>query len=290
MEVERTVMTNRANPRLDIPLAASLLAILATVGCGTKPSEPTAAVKEITTEKTGIRMVLVPAGALLTGEEDQKEAPRKVQIDSFWIDKCEVTQESYERIVGKNPSLKKGPRNPVERVSWLDAINYCNLRSRREGLQPCYDLETLECNFNANGYRLPTEAEWEYACRAGSRTRYSFGNDASQLGDYAWFKGNAGTDLHPVGQKKPNAWGLHDVHGNVWEWCHDWYSEAPDDNAPAKNPTGPASGDRRVLRGGSRNSDAKDCRAASRSSETPGFADACFGAEFYGFRCVRKAE
>ncbi len=283
-------MTRKLTHYVRMLLVAWFSAAFAALGCGTKPSEPTTTVKEITTEKTGIRMVLVPGGTFLMGDEEQKEKLRKVEVGPFWIDKYEVTQESYERIVGKNPSLKKGPQNPVERVSWLDAINYCNLRSRREGLQPCYNLETLECNFESNGYRLPTEAEWEYACRAGSQTRYSFGNNASQLGDYAWFKGNSGNDLHPVGQKKPNAWGLHDMHGNVWEWCHDWFSEAPEDNAPTKNPTGPSSGTRRVLRGGARSSDAKDCRSAARTSETPGFADVCFGAEFYGFRCVRKAE
>jgi len=213
-----------------------------------------------------------------------------VQISAFCMDKFEVTQKAYKALMGKSPAKFEGDDRPVERPSWLYAIRYCNLRSLREGLKPCYNLDTQACDFSADGYRLPTEAEWEYACRAGTTTRYSFGSDAAQLGDHAWFKGNAGGATHPVGQKRPNPWGLCDMHGNVAEWCHDIYAADAYAKGEAKDPTGPKAGDERVLRGGSWGASADACRSAARKSEPPGFADVCFGYEQYGFRCVRRAE
>ena len=119
--------------------------------------------------KSGVEMMLIPAGWFVMGDKQGEvdEILHKVYIDSFYIDKYPVTQEEYEKVMGENPSRWKGSKNPVEQIRWSDAVKYCNARSRLEGLQPCYDLETWECNFDANGYRLPTEAEWEYACRAG---------------------------------------------------------------------------------------------------------------------------
>ena len=113
--------------------------------------------------------------------------------------------------MGTNPSRWKGGTNPVEQLRWSDAAKFCNKRSEAEGLQPCYDLSTLKCNFDANGYRLPTEAEWEYACRANTATAYFFGDNPAKLGDYAWFEKNAGGKTRPVGQKRPNPWGLYDM-------------------------------------------------------------------------------
>jgi formylglycine-generating enzyme required for sulfatase activity len=151
-------------------------------GCKRKdPNETPQKTAEVPGEikdAAGTEMVQIPAGRFTMGDEKEVDAtPHEVSISSFYIDKYLVTQEQYEKVMGGNPSRWKGDKNPVEQVRWSDAVKYCNARSVKEGLQPCYDLQTWECNFEANGYRLPTEAEWEYACRAGSKTNYFFGND-----------------------------------------------------------------------------------------------------------------
>ena len=246
--------------------------------------------KEIT--GTGIEMVRVPGGTFEMGDnrgEDDEKPVHKVTVGPFWIDTHEVTQESYQELVGQNPSKFKNPKNPVEQVGWFAAIRYCNMRSLKEHRTPCYDIKTLKCDFSADGYRLPTEAEWEYACRAGTRTAYSFGNDVGNLGHYAWFEDNAGKKPHPVGQKKPNPWGLYDMHGNVWEWCQDFYDETYYAHSPTDAPCNLQKADERVLRGGGWDAPADSCRSAVRASEEPGLADVCFGYDAYGFRCVRKA-
>lgn len=258
-------------------------------GAGSPP--PSAAPETITTP-SGIVMVKVPGGEFLMGDqagEDDEKPVHPVRVEGFLMDVHEVTQESYQQLTGRNPSKFPGADRPVDQVSWYNAaVLYCNMRSMREGLQPCYDPETGECDFSRSGYRLPTEAEWEYACRAGATTRFSFGDDAGQLARYGWFKENSEKKTHPVGQKTPNAWGLFDMHGNVMEWCHDRYAEDYYRQSPRDNPTGPEEGDECVLRGGSWSTSADRCRAAARYSETPQFADACFGSDNYGFRCVRK--
>jgi acetoin utilization deacetylase AcuC-like enzyme len=176
----------------------------------------------------------------------------------------------------------------LEQVNWTDAALYCNDRSIAEGLEPCYDEQTWECNFDANGYRLPTEAEWEYACRAGTTTQYNFGNDPRALGDHAWFAENSGSRTQPVGQKKPNRWGLFDMHGNVAEWCNDWYRADYYAEGPERNPRGPATGTERVIRGGAWNSSAESCRSSYRASD-PSLDDTCLANDAIGFRCVRNA-
>jgi formylglycine-generating enzyme required for sulfatase activity len=172
----------------------------------------------------------------------------------------EVTQEQYEAVTGKNPSKFKGPNNPVEMVSWEDVTAFCKKLSDK----------------TRKTVRPPTEAEWEYTCRAGSKTAYCFGNDASNLSDYAWFDQNSDKKTHPVGLKKPNAFGLYDMHGNVWEWCSDWqnsYANLPAGKAGAKNvdPQGPASGVNRVMRGGCVHFNRWDCRSARRGWNDPDY-------------------
>jgi len=279
-------------------VAVCLLVLFCLTACNQGPkAEPAAevkpaAVRTITTPG-GLTMAFIPAGEFEMGDDngDADEKPaHKVQLSPFYMDTHEVTQKAYEALVQQNPSKSKGPDKPVEQVDWYHAVLFCNLRSLKEGLKPCYEPKTLACDFNANGYRLPTEAEWEYACRAGTRDKYSFGNDGAKLKTCAWFKANAGQAPHPVGQKAPNPWGLYDMHGNVAEWCHDFYSETFYSLSPAQDPHGPASGDKCVLRGGSWRTGEDGCGSAARNSETLRFADACFGSDACGFRCVRSGK
>ena len=253
---------------------------------------PSARPNKITTPN-GLTLVLLPAGEFSMGDDagDADEKPaHTVQVNAFYMDAHEVTQQAYASLMQKNPSKSTGPDKPVEQVDWYHAVLYCNLRSLKEGLKPCYDSTTLAGDFTADGYRLPTEAEWEYACRAGTREKYSFGNDPARLKVCAWFKDNAGQTTHPVGQKAPNAWGLYDMHGNVAEWCHDFYHENYYQKNEKKDPRGPSTGGKCVLRGGSWRSSADGCRSSARNSETLRFADACFGSDAYGFRCVRRTK
>jgi formylglycine-generating enzyme required for sulfatase activity len=263
------------------------------VGCK-KVEEAAAPAKAPTIVKTKseIDAVLIPAGSFRMGSEAGQEDERpvhEVRLDAFLMDRTEITQAQYAKYTKPNPSHFKGPNRPVEMVSWANAALFCNKRSRAEGLTPCYDEETAECNFEADGYRLPTEAEWEYACRAGGAGEYDFGNDSGKLQAHAWFADNAGKQTHPAAQKKPNAWGLFDMHGNVAEWCNDVYDKGYYAASSAENPRGPKEGEKYVLRGGAWNSSAKACRSAYRVGEDPGFQDACFARDALGFRCVRKA-
>ena len=203
-----------------------------------------------------LEMVGLPAGQFLMGSPDSDpdasdfEKPQhQVQVNSFAIGKYPVTQAQYQAVMGTNPSFfKNNPQNPVENVNWNDAQAFCQKLSQITG----------------KTYRLPTEAEWEYACRAGTTTRYYFGDDANQLEDYAWYDGNSGGKTHPVGQKKPNAWGLYDMSGNVWEWCednsHNNYIGAPKDGSAWLT----NDNDYHILRGGSWYDDPNSCRSAYR--------------------------
>src|SRR6266536_618271 len=258
------------------------------------PATPSAVQKEIASPNQGTTnasaMVQIPGGKFVMGDKDEVDAPpHEVVVSSFSMDKNLVTQEQFQKIMGTNPSRWKGDKNPVEQLRWSDAVRFCNKRSELEGLQPCYDLKTLNCNFDANGYRLPTEAEWEYACRAGTTTAYFFGDSPAKLGDYAWFDRNSGGHPRPVGQKQPNAWGLYDMAGNVWEWCNDFYKVDYYQEAPRQDPKGPDEAQNKVLRGGAWRFSADNCRSAYRYNESPGYSDVCFGYDIYGFRCVRKA-
>ena len=224
--------------------------------------------KEIAADLGGgvkLRMVLIPAGEFLMGspdsdkyaEDDEKPQHRVRIAQPFYLGEHVVTQEQWEAVMGGNPSNFKGPNNPVENVSWDDCQKFLDKLNRRPGNQ-------------AGVFQLPTEAQWEYACRAGSTTNYCFGDEESGLGEYAWYGANSGSKTHPVGEKKPNAWGLYDMHGNVWEWCADWHDGGYYARSPIDDPTGPTGSSDRVFRGGGWNRPAGLCRSASRRSRWPG--------------------
>jgi formylglycine-generating enzyme required for sulfatase activity len=281
----------------NLPSLLTILGACLLTGCGRpaqtpQPSASSTAPSNTITTPTGLTMVLLPAGEFIMGDDsgdDDEKPAHKVQVSGFYMDIHETTQKAYEGLMEKNPSKSKGPDKPVEQVDWYHAVLYCNLRSLKESLKPCYDPKSLVCDFTANGYRLPTEAEWEYACRAGTQTRFSCGNEPARLGACAWFKANASQTTHPVGQKQANPWGLYDMHGNVAEWCHDFYSDNYYQKKEGNDPRGPGAGTKCVLRGGGWRGSDDACRSSARNSETPRFADACFGSDGYGFRCVRRA-
>jgi len=217
-----------------------------------------------------MEFVLIPAGSFYMGspesekDRDSDEGPvRRVQITKpFYMGKYEVTQDQYIAVMGTNPSHFSGRNLPVESVQWDEAVAFCE-KAR-------------------NGARLPTEAEWEYSCRSGTETRFSYGDDPDylQLSEYAWNRTNSERQTHRVGQKEPNSYGLYDMHGNIWEWCADWWAGSYR-NAPSVDPTGPSNGKSRVVRGGSWSYIPRNCRSANRSRFTP-------GSRYYGvgFRIV----
>ena len=185
---------------------------------------------------------------------DSDNLKREVRISKdFFISKFEVTQAEYREIMGTNPSVKEtgiGDDHPVNGVSWYDAVEFCNKLSIKEGLKPCYKgrAQSIQCDFSANGYRLPTEAEWEYAARGGRISKgfpYAGSEDIDNVG---WYMENAGLKCHPVGEKQPNELGIYDMSGNVWEWCWDWHASFP--AGAVADPTGPSAGSTRVCRGG----------------------------------------
>ena len=182
----------------------------------------------------------------------------------FYLGVTEVTQGQYQAVMGKTPSVfRMSDDLPVERVSWFDAIEFCIKLSDKETQQPRYRIEDKTVTFTGGyGYRLPTEAEWEYACRAGSTTRYPFGDDENGLGEYAWYHKNAGGKTHPVGQKRANVWGLHDMMGNVWEWCWDGYAVDYYKGSTVDDPHGATKSEGRVVRGGSWNGNPLASRSA----------------------------
>jgi formylglycine-generating enzyme required for sulfatase activity len=250
--------------------------------------------KEVTLDLgDGMKMefTLIPAGEFMMGSHQSPEdvvkafglpeifvvylrnehPQHRVRISkAFYLGKCEVTQEQWKAIMGTNPSFRKGAKLPVETVSWIDCqalINKLNEKFGRPGVK----------------FSLPTEAQWEYACRGGNSTRFSFGDDKASLGEYAWYGRNSDKKTHPVGRKKPNSWGLYDMHGNVGEWCADWYDEGYYKQSPPSDPTGPPKGTSRVLRGGSFYDDLPDYfRCADRYHDHPGYRY-----YRYGFRVAR---
>jgi formylglycine-generating enzyme required for sulfatase activity len=271
-------------------LTAFLVAALFN-GCGQKTAAPPAIDDQLVKSACGLTMVKIPGGEFIMGANDgpiDVKPAHSVKIDGFLMDQTLVPQEVYEKIMGTNPSRRKNPKNPVEQATWTAAVKFCNARSVQEGLTPCYDLKTWECNFSANGYRLPTEAEWEYACRAGTTTKYFFGDNDQELKAYAWFQDNSDGKPHIVGQKKPNPWKLYDMAGNLWEWCNDYYGTKYYRNSPHDNPRGPSQGEKRVLRGGAWSSSPDNCASWARNCDESGATDVCLTMDSSGFRCVRQ--
>jgi formylglycine-generating enzyme required for sulfatase activity len=229
------------------------------------------------TNSIGMKFVLIPAGSFSMGSPEAEpgrstdESPQHLVTltSAFYLGVTEVTQGQWQTIMGDNPSRFRDADRPVENVSWSDCQEFLRRLNERE---------------KTDRYRLPSEAEWEYACRAGSSTRFSFGDDVGlsatgdklryyfgdQRGDldsYAWYGNISGNQTHPVAQKKPNAWGLYDIYGNAAEWCADWYGPYPDSRVT--DPKGPSQGTSRVLRGGSYGFDTWSVRSARRESRPP---------------------
>lgn len=238
-------------------------------------------------------MIFVEGGSFTMGCSDEQggdcrdnEKPTsQVTVSSFYIMKYEVTQELYQEVMGKKSSYFNGDNLPVECVKWYDTIEFCNALSLKEGFTPVYNKDnyTVSANWCSNGYRLPTEAEWEYAARGGNQSKgykYSGSNNADDVG---WYSENSRDKTHLVGTKQANELDIYDMSGNVFEWCWDWYY---DYTAESKtNPRGASSGSYRVLRSGSWDRDAVDLRSTYRNSNHP----ACSGRDV-GFRVVRNAE
>ncbi|THV32919.1 formylglycine-generating enzyme family protein [Glycomyces buryatensis] len=211
-------------------------------------------------------MIALPAGTV-TLNDRRTERSWTVELQPYRIGACPVTQEEYAAVTGEHPSAAKGDRLPVESVSWLDTVAFCNALSEREGLTPAYALDGANVHWNtaADGYRLPAEAEWEYACRAGTT-----GPRYGDLDEIAWYRGNSDERPHEVGTKLPNDWGLHDTLGNVWEWCFDLYDPE-------------VYGTYRVLRGGAWFDEHWSCRAGVRRRSMMDFR-----IEDIGFRLARN--
>ena len=224
-----------------------------------------------TSEETAPRMIEVTGGTFQMGSNygDEDEKPvHQVTVSSFLIGKYEVTQAEWQEVMGTNPSEWKGDNLPVENVTWFEAVDYCNRLSSREGLTPCYSGsgESITCDWSANGYRLPTEAEWEFAARGGNQSNHHVYSGSGTIGSVAWYESNSSDRTHSVGSKNKNELGIHDMSGNVWEWCWDWYDSGYYAKSPGLDPRGAGSGSCRVLRGGSWNYDDYYCRVANRGN------------------------
>ncbi len=246
-------------------------------------------------------LVYIPSGSFIMGSPDgmgsSDEHPQhKVELTQpFLMAATPVTQGQYEALMGKNPSYFKyrtdNLRHPVENVNWFDAVRYCNALSAKESLKSAYLIKgkgnTAEViELKSDGYRLPTEAEWEYGCRAGTRSAYFFGDNARELSKYAWFGEGSEGSTHPVGEKQVSPWGMYDIYGNVWEWCWDWHSDAytPDPSGTSIDPKGTSEGPNRVVRGGSYWYSTSRARSAYRLRRRPGY-----WCRYQGFRPLRPA-
>ena len=237
-------------------------------------------------------MVYVKAGTFIMGspesEEDRSdnEIQHKVTISKdFYIGKYEVTQREYKAVMGTNPSKYKGDNRPVETVSWYNAVEYCNKLSEKEGLTKAYTIDgtTVTLNNNATGYRLPTEAQWEYAARGGNKSQGYKYSGSDTVDSVAWHSGNSDSSTHNVGTKAANELGIYDMSGNVYEWCYDWYDDYS--SGSVTDPEGSSTGSYRVFRGGIWRYDSGYCRVAFRHSGYPSFSY-----HLIGFRLLLPAQ
>ncbi|MEI6385263.1 MAG: formylglycine-generating enzyme family protein [Spirochaetota bacterium] len=241
-----------------------------------------------------IDLVAVTGGSFTMGSpmiqagRRDNEVEHAVTVSGFRIGKTEITQVQYQAVMGRNPSyfsrLDNAPRHPVEQVSWYDALAFCNKLSAMEGLSPAYEYKGMKISHvaTATGYRLPTEAEWEYAARGGAMADGTLYAGSVSLGEAAWFYGNSDQWTHPFGQLKANGLGLVDMSGNIWEWCYDWYGDYP--TKAGVDPVGGTSGPYRVLRGGSWGSAADYCTVSNRNYNYPNYRH-----YYVGFRVVAPA-
>ena len=244
-------------------------------------------VEETIGDKSKCAMVLVSLGSFNMGTlykysnaTNSAYSPHKVTLTKdFWMGTYAVTQTLWESVMGSNPSHFKGANRPVENVSWFDVVEFCNNLSNHEGLEPAYTIngKNVTCNWSAKGYRLPTEAEWEYSARANQDFVYAGSDDVN---DIAWHDGNSGKKTHPVGQKSPNAFGLYDMSGNIREWVWDRFGDYT--SGSHTDPTGPDSGPSRVSRGGDWSNDARFSRVSFRF-----YYDPTYRSSGLGFRLVR---
>ena len=243
-------------------------------------------------------LVLLPGGRFMMGSpegEEGREANEvlhEVELSPFFMCRTEVTNDQWKAVMGSSPSDCEygcGDKQPVQNVTWVQATEYMNALTERENAMFPTEARTRCYEGDGNstwvegctGYRLPSEAEWEYAARAGTRTAYSFGDDPGKLGEHAWFVGNSGENTHPVGEKLANPWGLKDMHGNVWEWVWDRYDDN-DNHKVTRDPRGPQNGDLRVLRGDSFRGVPRGLRSAHRFTVRPTDPSGLLG-----FRCAR---
>jgi formylglycine-generating enzyme required for sulfatase activity len=235
-------------------------------------------------------MVQIPGGEFMMGSDRGRldERPvRSVKVKESWIMKCPVTQREYDSLMNVNPSNFKHDHKPVQNISWFDAVRFCNKWSIKDGLTPVYgfdkDTNAVWIRFQHDGYRLPTEAEWEYACRAGTGTEFHWGDLDSEWDKYAWHDRNSDDQVHVVATRRPNAWGLYDMTGNVFEWCNDWYAADYYSFNECDNPKGPSQdfGEYRVMRGGAWAYDPLRLRSAARLKRDPNLTD-----DVSGFRCI----
>jgi formylglycine-generating enzyme required for sulfatase activity len=237
-----------------------------------------------------VDLKLIPAGSFMMGSpegeegRDSDEGPQhRVHLSSFQMASTPVTEAQWNRVmVASRKEAGDATERPKVGVSWLEAVRFCNALSRHEKLDPAYDEDEADSpslNASSNGYRLPTEAQWEYACRACTTTRFWSGDSEDDLARVGWYASNNGTSPEPVASKPANPFGLYDMHGNAWESCQDWFGSYGADEE--HNPAGPRDGSARVMRGGSSGDDARGCRSADRDRGDPGY-----GYDDVGFRVV----